>query len=512
MRQRIRIHLYALALATSTLTTFAIEAKRPNIVVILADDLGYGDVSCYNKDSKIPTPNLDRLAGEGMRFTDAHAAASVCTPSRYALLTGRYCWRSRLKSETLPPWGATLIEPGRLTVGALLQQHGYTTACIGKWHLGWQWPTKDGRPPSTAGNRLSNVDFTQSIAEGPITRGFDTFFGVDLPNYPPYCFIANDHTVGIPSVPDPGPPSVPYPGPEEMFYRPGPMLPGWKLVNILPELTKHAVNWIEDSARGGKPFFLYFALTSPHSPVVPAPEFRGKSQAGEYGDFVVQTDWTVGQVLDALNRSGVAGNTLVIVTSDNGPEIIEINPGAYEIAHRYGHYSMGPLRGVKRDTWEGGHRVPFFARWPGRIRAGAVSDEIICHADFMATIAALLGVQLPDNAGEDSFNLLPELCGEKYTSPIREVTVYHTATGKFGLRKGDWVLIDSPTGDAYGGEPVWFRRDHGYNILPDTQPGQLFNLRRDLPERKNLYAEQPEKVQELKALLEKYKRDGRSRH
>ncbi len=502
-----RIPLFALLLSPLAGLYAAPASAKPNIVFILADDLGYGDLGCYNKDSKIPTPNLDRLAGEGMRFTDAHAPTSACTPTRYALLTGRYCWRSRLKSQVLGPWGATLIEPGRLTVAALLKEHGYTTACIGKWHLGWQWPTKDGQPPSSATNRLSNVDFTQPIAEGPATRGFDYYFGVDIPNYPPYCFIENDRTVGIPSVPEAGLEDwIHHP-----FYHPGPMLPGWKLVNILPELTMHAVKWVEDSAKGDKPFFLYFTLTSPHSPIVPAPEFHGKSQAGEYGDFVCQSDWTVGQVLDALNRSGVADNTLVIFTSDNGPEVIEINPGAYDRAQRYSHYSMDGLRGAKRDTWEGGHRVPFLARWPGRIEAGAVSDEIICHVDFMATIAALLGAKLPDNAGEDSFSLLPMLLGERFTSPIREATVHHSATGKFAIRKGGWVLIDSPTGDDNGakGEPEWLKKERGYEA--HTQPGELFNVRQDLSERKNLYAEQPEKVQELKALLEKYKRDGRSR-
>jgi len=495
--------LGVLAIAASN----AADTRKPNIVFILADDLGYGDLGCYNQASKIPTPNLDRLATEGMRFTDAHAPASVCTPTRYALLTGRYCWRSRLKSQVLGPWGATLIEPGRLTVAQLLREHGYATACIGKWHLGMQWPTTDGRPPASATNRLSNVDFTKPIGEGPTTRGFDYYFGPDLPNYPPYCFIENDRTVGIPSLPDTGR--------EDGFNRPGPMLPGWKLVNILPELAKRAVKYVEDSAKVSppKPFFLYFPLTAPHYPVVPAPEFHGRSQAGEYGDFVVQTDWTVGQVLDALKRTGLADNTLVIFTSDNGPEITgEVKPGVYDRAQQYGHYSAGVLRGAKRDPWEGGHRVPFLARWPGRIRAGAVSGEIICHVDFTATVAALLGAKLPDNAAEDSFNLLPAFFGQKLGPPVREATVHHGASGKFAIRRGDWVLVDSPTGDDNGrqrGEPDWLKQERGY--VAHRQPGELFNVREDLSERKNLYAEQPEKVRELKALLEKYKSEGRSR-
>jgi arylsulfatase A-like enzyme len=482
-----------------------LQPERPNIVYILSDDLGYGDPGCYNKGSKIPTPNLDRLASEGTRFTDAHAPNAVCTPTRYAILTGRYCWRTRLRRGVLGPWDKPLIAADRLTVPKLLGEHGYATACFGKWHLGFTWATKDGAPPSSnMANRLSNVDFTKAVGDGPTTRGFDYYFGVDLPNYPPYCFIENDHTVGIPSVPDAGK--------EEQFNRPGPMLEGWKLVNILPEVTTRAIRWIEDTAKTGKPFFVYLPLTSPHFPVVPAPEFKGKSQAGDYGDYVVETDAMVGRVLDALQRAGVAEKTLVIFTSDNGPEVVEINPGAYERIRQYQHYSMGTLRGVKRDAWEGGHRVPFFARWPGKIKAGAVSDETICHVDFMATVAAIIGAKLPENAGEDSVNVLPALLGEK-AGPAREATVLQGDAGKYAIRKGDWVFIDAPNGDGnlrngQGGEPAWFKEERGY--VADNQPGELFNLHDDLPERRNQYAEHPEVVRELKGLLEKYKHDGRS--
>jgi arylsulfatase A len=496
--------LAVLALASSpSRSPHAAEAPHPpNIVYILADDLGYGDLGCYDEGTKIPTPNLDRLATQGMRFTDAHAPTSVCTPTRYAILTGRYCWRSRLKRGVLGPWGESLIAADRLTVPGLLKQHGYATACIGKWHLGWSWPTRDGKPPRSGPDRLSNVDFTRPIADGPTTRGFDTYFGTDLPNYPPYCFIENDHTVGIPTEPN---------RPE--FNRPGPMLPGWQWVDIMPELTRRAVRSLEDAAAATprRPFFLYFPLTAPHYPVVPAPEFRGKSAAGDYGDFVVQVDWTVGQVLDALRRTGLAEDTLVIFTSDNGPEITgEVDPGAYDRARKYGHYSMGELRGAKRDAWEGGHRVPFLARWPGKVPAGTVSDETIAHADLMATVAAILGVKLPETAGEDSVNILPALLGESRERPLREATVHHAASGKFALRKGDWVLIDASSGDDNGrkGEPDWLKQERGYAAHP--QPGELFNLRQDRSQRRNFYAERPEIVRELKELLEKYKRDGRS--
>lgn len=476
--------------------------ELPNIVYILADDLGYGDLGCYIKNSKIPTPRLDRLAGEGMRFTDAHSPSSVCTPTRYALLTGRYAWRTRLQRNVLGPWDKPLIAPDRLTVGKLLQQHGYATACIGKWHLGQNYATIDGKPPiGGAKNALSNVDFTKPIADGPITRGFDHYFGTIVPNYPPYCFIENDRTVGLPTKPMEG----------AEFNIPGPMIPGWKLENILPELTRHAVQWIEDKAKTKRRFFLYFALTSPHYPVVPAAEFDGTSKAGRYGDFVHQTDWTVGQVLDALDRAGVAENTMVIFTSDNGAEVTgEVKPGVYDRAEQFDHRSSGDLRGAKRDAWEGGHRVPFITRWPGKIKAGTVSGETMCHVDFIATVAAILGEKLPDNAAEDSVNVLPVLLGERLSSPEREATVHHSAKGKFAIRKGDWVLIDAPSGDDNGarGEPQWLKDERSYT--GHSQPGELFNLREDLAQRYNRFAEEPEIVGKLKSLLVKYLKDGRS--
>ncbi len=478
-------------------------ADKPNIIFILADDLGYGDLGCYNAKSKIPTPSLDRLAQEGRRFTDAHAPTSVCTPTRYAILTGRYSWRTRLQRGVLGPWGEPLIAADRMTVAGMLKQQGYTTACIGKWHLGFNWPTKDGKPPSSWTNSLSNVDFTKPAADGPITRGFDYYFGVGVPNYPPYCFIENDRVVGNPSLPDTGR--------ADGFNRPGPMVPGWKLVDILPALTKRAVRYIDETAPKKQPFFLYFTLTSPHYPVVPAAEFKGKTPVGDYGDFVYQTDWCVGQVMEALKRTGADKNTLIIFTSDNGPEITgEVKPGVYDRVKEYGHNSMGELRGAKRDIWEGGHRVPFIVHWPGKVPANTVSDETMCHVDFMATVAKIVGVKLPDNAAEDSFNVLPALLGEKATGPAREATVHHAASGKFAIRKGDWVLIDAPSGDdnRAKGEPDWLKKERGY--VPHKQPGELFNVREDLSERHNYYAELPAKVKELKDLLEKYKKDGRS--
>ena len=479
------------------------RGMRPNIVYILADDLGYGDLGCYNAESKIPTPNLNRLAGEGIRFTDAHAPDAVCTPTRYGLLTGRYCFRSRMKAGVLPPWGEPLIETGRLTVPGLLRQHGYSTVCIGKWHLGWTWPTTNGQPASST-DGLGNVDFSRPIADGPTTRGFDNYFGVDVPNYPPYCFIANDRARGFPA--------LPAPMHKGGFNRPGPMVVGWNLTNIMPELTRRAVRCIEEAAKAApaKPLFLYFPLTAPHYPVVPTAEFKGRSRAGDYGDFVTQVDETVGEVLAALARTDLATNTLVIFTSDNGPECVEIEPGAYDRIRAYGHRSMDGLRGVKRDAWEGGHRVPFLARWPGRIPRGTTSAETICHVDLLATCAALVGAKLPPDAGEDSYNLLPVLRGDKLGHPVREATVLHSGGGKFAIRQDEWVLIDARSGDDNGkrGEPQWFRQEHGYTT--NQFGGELYNLRDDLPQRRNLYRENPEVVQRLKRLLEQYKANGRS--
>jgi arylsulfatase A-like enzyme len=377
----------------------------------------------------------------------------------------------------------------------MLRGQGYATACVGKWHLGWGWPK-----PGDGGAR----DFTKPIPDGPTARGFDSYFGTDVPNYPPYCFIENDRTVGIPS--------EPAPVGRESFNIIGPMVPGWKLVDVLPGLEKRAVDSIGTAAKGGKPFFLYLPLTSPHYPVVPAAGFQGKSAAGEYGDFVAHTDAVVGSVLDALKQSGAAENTLVILTSDNGPEVSgEVNPGVYDRLKQFGHASMGTLRGAKRDAWEGGHRVPFVARWPGRINPGTVSAETVCHVDLMATLAAVLGVELPADAGVDSVNILPALLGEKRAAPLREATVHHSGQGKFAIRKGDWVLILAPTGDDNGkqGEPDWFRTDRGYPA-PHADAGELYNLATDPAQKTNRYAAEPDKVKELAALMAKYVSDGRS--
>jgi arylsulfatase A len=499
MRKYSALSLFA-ALLFFALPSFAQpNAARPNIIIILADDLGYGDVQSFNPHSKIPTPNLDKLARQGVRFTDAHSPSSVCTPTRYGLLTGRYPWRSRLKAGVLSPLGKPLIEEGRLTLPAMLKQQGYATAIVGKWHLGWDWATTDGKVAAITPNGLSNVDFTKPVANGPITRGFDYFYGVDLPNFPPYVFIENDRTLGTPTE------TIPPNNPD--INRKGPMMKDWDPVKILPAITDRAVRYVEERAKSSQPFFLYFALTSPHYPVVPSPEFVGKSQAGVYGDFVVQTDAAVGAVMDALQRAGADKNTLVIFTSDNGPEVAsEVKIGAYERINKSQHASMANWRGVKRDAWEGGHRVPFIARWTGKIPAGKTNDSLLGHLDLMASIAALTGYKLLSEAAPDSFNQLPALLQNKATK--RGELVYHEHNGHLALRQGDWVFVDSATCGDGNKEPEWFRQARGLHNC--AGPGALYNLKTDPAQAKNLYDAQPDKVRALKVRLEQIRQEERS--
>jgi arylsulfatase A len=476
--------------------------RKPNIVFILADDLGYGDLNCYNPDSKIPTPKLDVLASEGVRFTDAHTPSAVCSPTRYGLLTGRYCWRSQLKHQVLWPFDEPLLEKGRLTLGGMLQEAGYKTACIGKWHLGWNWPTHDGSRISVAMGEserekraqfAAKVDYSRPITGGPIESGFDYYFGDDVPNFPPYTYIENDRVLVQPSQEKP----------EKMFGWPGAMAPGWRLESVMPELTRRSVNFIEESASEKQPFFLYMPLTAPHEPVAPDDPFLGSSKAGRYGDFVNEVDWSVGQVLDALSKTKADRNTLVIFTSDNGPE----NP-AYPRVREHNHRSMGPWRGVKRMLWEGGHRVPFIARWPGHIRAASGEDEVICLTDMMATFAGILGRALPDNAAEDSYDVGDALFGHRRKQPIREATVHHSYNGRFALRQRDWVYLETAEGGGGQAEPQWWRDE---NDIPKLDaPAELFNLRQDPAQRRNLYHERPDVAKRLSALLRRYRQENRS--
>ena len=504
MSTRVFITLWLILSSAWSLAATATDARKPNIIFILADDLGYGDVACFNPDSKIPTPHLDRLAATGMKFTDAHAPTAVCTPTRYAILTGRYAWRTHLKAGVLWQYDKPLIEADRLTMPEMLRRQGYHTAAIGKWHLGMNWPftspEAERRLAKNFGDDATpaDIDWTKPITGGPIARGFDSYFGVNAPNFAPYVFIENDHIVG------PAPAQrVPKHVAGRLSEHSGPLQAGFDRKQIAPTMARKAVELIDRAASTpGKPFFLYLALTGPHSPILPNDAFKGKSGIGDYGDFVMEMDATVGDVMMALDRHGITKDTLILFTSDNGPENWN-----YEEARDFKHHAMGQLRGVKRSVWEGGHRVPFIATWPGKIQAGTTNPTTICHVDTMATCADLTGFALPDAAAEDSMSYLPALLGkEPAPGPVREGIVHHGADGRLAIRKGRWVFIDAKNGG--GGEPDWFRKERGY--VAHTFPGELYDLASDPSQRVNLYGEQPALVKELKALLEKYRADGRS--
>jgi len=491
-------------LALLTFVALSIQAaSKPNIIVIYADDLGYGDIQCYNpKRGKIPTPHVDKLASQGMRFTDAHSSSGVCSPSRYTILTGRYHWRSRLQRGIVGLWGAPVITPDRLTIGALAKKHGYHTACIGKWHLGWNWPIPVEKKKlflSTGYRGKKNLTatdehrsawrevFSKPIAGGPVAVGFDEYFGTDVPNWPPYCFIENDRTVGIPreyAVP-------------ELFIKnqasqQGPALKGWTLEPILPALGDRAAAFIQREAKTPKPFLIYMPLTSPHTPLSVNAEWKGKSKLNLYADFVMETDAIVGQVLGALEKSGVAKDTLVIFTSDNGCAHY-IGVGDLE---KKGHYPSGPLRGYKADAWEGGHRVPFIVRWPGKVKPDTVCPQLVHQADLLATFAEIFGAKLPADAGEDSFSLIPLF--KSGSGSIREHAVSASIGGTPSVRMGQWKYIPARGSGGWG------------KGGDQSQPIQLYDLSSDLGESRNLAAKNPKQVGQMKALLEKLIIQGRS--
>jgi arylsulfatase A len=472
-------------------------AEKPNIVLIYADDLGYGDVQCYNPDrGKIRTPHIDRLASEGMRFTDAHSSSAVCSPSRYTLLTGRYHWRSSLQSGIVGTWKGSLIAPDRLTLGGLVRQHGYRTAMAGKWHLGWDWPIPKGKDSLLAGDKQNSPAtdeqkamwmelFSKEIPGGPVDRGFDSYFGTCVPNWPPFCFIENRRTVGIPSEFLPG----------ELLLNAqasiqGPGLKDWTLEPILPAITDRACEWIRNFTKGNKPFFLYMPLTAPHTPIAVNEEWKGKSGINPYADFVMETDAMIGRVLAAIDESGAANSTLVILSSDNGCA----PPANIPDLQSRGHFPSGPLRGNKFDAWEGGHRVPLIVRWPGRVKPNTINQQLVQQADLMATFAGILGAKLPDTAGEDSFSLLPLLDGKD--QPVRIHGVSCSATGVPAFRDGSWKLILGPAGRAES--PAAKQSIH------------LYNLAEDLGEQNNLASTMPEKVAAMKAQFEKLITAGRS--
>jgi arylsulfatase A len=466
---------------TSIVKAAAARASKPNVVYILADDLGWGDMDVYNSHSAVPTPHCNEFAKQGMRFTDMHAASAVCTPSRYAILTGRYPWRSRLKKGVLGGESPNLIEPGRMTVPSMLKEEGYYTAGLGKWHLGL------GDAPKT--------DFTKPLTPGPISHGFDYYFGIPASlDMAPYLYFENDHAVEQPTIEDPGSKS-----PRGVFWRAGLRAPDLEFPKVLPTLTDKAVEILHERAEHKEqPFFLYFAMPSPHTPWVPLPEYHGKSGAGDYGDYVVEVDAMIGRVLDTIHELGMDENTLVVVTSDNGADW---KPGDIE---RYPHRANAGWKGEKADIWEAGHRIPFIARWPGHIPANTVCNETGSLTDLMGTLAAILHFTLPPNAGEDSFNLLPALLRQPH-APIRKTIIDESNGGMYSIREGDWKL---ELGLGSGG----FSEPRTVEPAPGGVQGQLYNLADDPHELYNLYAQRPDIVARLTKLLDGYKESGHTRY
>ena len=470
--------------------SISLHAAKPNIIFILADDMGYGDVQALNPKSKIPTPHLNRLAKEGMTFTDAHSPSSMCTPTRYGVITGRYCWRSSLKRGVLGGYSAPLIEKNRPTVGGVMQKAGYHTAVIGKWHLGMNMTRLEGgKPKQDRWDGDGNVDFSKPIADSPVTRGFHEYFGVSASlDMAPYVWIENDRFVPAKLVQQPG---IKFPG----FVRQGPRAEDLKFEEGLDVLGERTAAFLKRMAKGGQPFFLYMPLTGPHKPVTPHPRFVGKTGLGPYGDFVMNVDDTVGQVLKALDETKLAENTLVMFTSDNGSFMYRVDDEDDHVKtptkqqyHSKSHTANGPWRGTKADIWEGGHHVPFFARWPGKVKAGSQSAQVITHTDLFATVAAIAGAKIPKGAAADSYSFLPLLLG-KAKGYSRPPVIHHSASGMFAIRDGDWKLV---LGNGSGGR----QQPRGRAF---EKPFFLANLKEDPAEKTN----QVEAESKVAAALEK---------
>lgn len=496
---------YLLALAS------AVAADRPNVLLILADDLGYGDVRCYNPQAKVPTPNLDRLAAEGMRFTDAHSPATVCTPSRYALLTGQMAFRVPNGGTVFQgAGGPSLIAPGRLTLPEMLRGQGYATAAVGKWHVGLTFRDKAGLPIHRG--RLEDVeriDHSRRIEGGPLDHGFEAFFGTACCPTTDwlYAFIEGDR---IP-VPPAGPllraslPNHPYAN----DCRGGLIAPGFDMQEVDMRFLRRSQEFIAAAARAPtkKPFFLYHAAQAVHLPSFPGKDFRGKSGLGPHGDFIAEFDHIVGELLRELERHGLRDDTLVVLSSDNGPETTAVA----QMRADHDHDGAKPWRGVKRDAWEGGHRVPLIVRWPARIKPGAVTEQLASLTDVMATVAAVTGAALPKDAAEDSFDLLPVLIG-RAPGPVRPYLLTQAFAGArtLSIRQGRWKYV-AHRGSGGNSYEKGVMKPYALPEAEPAAPAQLYDLEADPGEKVNLYSKHPEIVRQLKALLDQSVSSGRSR-
>jgi len=450
--------------------------NKPNIIFILADDMGIGDVSGLNPASKIKTPNLDLLLESGLNFTDAHTTSSVCTPTRYGIITGQYPWRTKLKSFVLNGYSKSMIEDNTDTTPSLLKRNGYNTAMIGKWHLGWNWEINGeelyvntaNRPYNLDNATINNIDYSKPFSKGPTDVGFDYFYGINASlDFPPYTYSENNKATVLPTTNQqfqgrrkdfPGGKKKDFEGGQVMM-RSGPKAENFDAEQVLLTLTTQTVDYIKNY-NSSKPFFLYVPLTSPHTPVLPRKKFVGTSEAGAYGDFIQETDWSVGEILKILKKKGFDENTLVIFSADNGASKASF-PIEYE--SKYGHKPSGNLSGRKGSLNEGGHRVPFIVKWPNKIAPKSENNTPICLNDLYATCAAIVNEAPLENQGVDSFSILNLMLGK--TNYNRESTIYTDIAGRFAIRKGAYKLI----------------------LNPSKSHRALYNLNTDISELNNLY-------------------------
>jgi arylsulfatase A-like enzyme len=477
-----------LAGATGNFNLHGQKVNNPNIVLILADDLGYGDVSSYNANSRIKTSNIDSVASRGLIFKDAHSNSSVSTPTRYGILTGRYCWRTSLQEGVLDGYSDPLIPEDRLTIASMLRLSGYNTAYIGKWHLGLKWARKSS-------NR-EDVDYTRPFSHGPLSLGFDYFFGISGSlDMPPYVYLENKKIVGIPD-------SITENNSTAQLWRKGPVSKDFRHRECLPIMVQKAISYLNEKASDNKSFFLYLALPAPHTPILPLSEFKGKSGIGEYGDYVLEVDHFIGDIVKCLKENKLFDNTIFIITSDNG---CSPAAGTKEL-EKLGHFPSAQFRGYKADLYEGGHREPLIISWPKKIKREFIGNQLISLTDLMATFAELTGFKLSDNQAEDSFSFFPLLLNPSSAFMGREAMVQHSYYGNFAIRKGDWELLLTPYSGGWG-FPQQGIDDGKIKSLPKFQ---LYNLKNDPGERNNLYNNHRSKAKQLKKLMIRYIKDGRS--